>query len=142
MSSKTPSILSVIILLALAAFARAAPVLPSAGPYVNFGSGQVRPHAISADGSRLFAVNTPANRLEIYALGSGAPAPVASVAVGLEPVAVAVRTPNQVWVVNHLSDSVSIVDVGSALPRVVRTLLVGDEPRDIVFAGPERRRAF
>ena len=40
------------------------------------------------------------------------------------------------WVVNHLSDSVSIVDIGSTPPRVVRTLLVGDEPRDIVFAGP------
>src|SRR5439155_23246839 len=26
--------------------------------------------------------------------------------------------------------------------RVVRTLLVGDEPRDIVFAGPGRSRAF
>src|SRR6185436_1783867 len=27
-------------------------------------------------------------------------------------------------------------------PRVTRTLLVGDEPRDIVFAGPGRGRAF
>ena len=43
----------------------------------------------------------------------------------------------EVWVVNHLSDSVSIVDVTTpATARVVRTLLVGDEPRDIVFAGP------
>ena len=29
-----------------------------------------------------------------------------------------------------------------ASPRVSRTLLVGDEPRDIVFAGPHRDRAF
>ena len=43
------------------------------------------------------------------------------------------------WVVNHLSDSVSIVDVASSPPRVKRTLLVGDEPRDIVFAGLPRR---
>ena len=56
--------------------------------------------------------------------------------VGLEPVAVAARTNTEVWVVNHLSDSVSIVDIGATPPRVVRTLLVGDEPRDIVFAGP------
>jgi sugar lactone lactonase YvrE len=27
-------------------------------------------------------------------------------------------------------------------PRVLRTLQVGDEPRDIVFAGPNRDRAF
>ena len=45
----------------------------------------------------------------------------------------------EVWVVNHLSDSVSIVDVASSPPRVVRTLLVGDEPRDIVFAGTRRQ---
>src|SRR5204862_926078 len=52
------------------------------------------------------------------------------------------RTDGAVWVVNHLSDSVSIVDVGTTPPRVVRTLLVGDEPRDIVFAGPGGNRAF
>ena len=62
--------------------------------------------------------------------------------VGLEPVAVAARTDGEVWVVNHLSDSVSVVDVAADPPRVVRTLLVGDEPRDIVFAGPGRSRAF
>ena len=43
----------------------------------------------------------------------------ASVPVGLEPVAVAARTDGEVWVVNHLSDSVSIVDVAPTPPRVV-----------------------
>src|SRR6185369_11800024 len=66
-----------------------------------------------------------------------------SVAVGLEPVAVAVRSDDEVWVVNHLSDSVSVVDVNnSSGARVVRTLLVGDELRDIVFGGQGRARAF
>src|SRR5262249_26538502 len=37
---------------------------------------------------------------------------------------------------------VSIVDVSGKTPRVVNTLLVGDEPRDVVFAGPGRSRAF
>jgi YVTN family beta-propeller protein len=64
------------------------------------------------------------------------------VSVGLEPVAVAARTNGEVWVVNHLSDSVSIVDVSVSPARVKRTLLVGDEPRGIVFAGPGRSRAF
>ena len=36
-----------------------------------------------------------------------------SVQVGLEPVAVAARDNAEVWVVNHLSDSISIVDVAS-----------------------------
>ena len=54
---------------------------------------------------------------------------------GMEPVSVAARNDNEVWVVNHLSDSVSIVDLSASPAKVVRTLLVGDEPRDIVFAG-------
>ncbi|HYL35785.1 MAG TPA: hypothetical protein VEV17_07730 [Bryobacteraceae bacterium] len=123
----------------------------SSGPsYTLFESGQVRPLALSPDGSLLFAVNTPANHLEIFSIQwsadqSVAPglSPVASVPVGLEPVAVAVRSATEVWVVNHLSDSVSIVDVSDlSAARVVRTLLVGDEPRDIVFAGPNFDHAY
>ncbi|MFM7141031.1 MAG: YncE family protein, partial [Alphaproteobacteria bacterium] len=113
-----------------------------AGSFTNFESGQVRPLALTPDGSTLLAVNTPDNRLEILSVRSGVPVPVASVPVGLEPVAVAVRSDAEAWVVNHLSDSVSVVDLASSPPRVVRTLLVGDEPRDIVFAGPNRSRAF
>ncbi len=106
-------------------------------------SGQVRPLAISSCGRLLFAVNTPDNRLEIFRRVGDNLTAIGSVPVGLEPVAVAVRNEREVWVVNHLSDSVSIVDVRDpAHPRVVRTLLVGDEPRDIVFAGPRKDRAF
>ncbi|MDX2165767.1 MAG: YncE family protein [Deltaproteobacteria bacterium] len=110
--------------------------------YVNFESGQVRPLALSPDGTRLFAVNTPDNRLEIFTVGGGTLTPAGSVPVGLEPVAVAARTDSEVWVVNHLSDSISVVDVGSTPPRVIRTLQSCDEPRDIVFAGPGGNRAF
>jgi len=113
-----------------------------AGSFVTFESGQVRPLALSPDGSRLFAVNTPDGRLEIFNIGPAGLEPAGSVAVGLEPVAVAARSDGEVWVVNHLSDSVSVVDVAATPPRVTRTLLVGDEPRDIVFAGPGRGRAF
>ena len=87
-------------------------------------------------------MNTPDGRLEIFDVGAGGIAKAGSVPVGLEPVAVAAASNAEVWVVNHLSDSVSIVDVASAPPRVMRTLLVGDEPRDIVFAGPGGTRAF
>jgi sugar lactone lactonase YvrE len=116
-----------------------------AGEFVNFESGHVRPLALSPDGSRLFAVNTPDNRLAIYTVSAGGLALAAEVPVGLEPVAVAARTNSEVWVVNHLSDSVSIVTVDGADPalsRVTRTLLTCDEPRDIVFAGPGNTRAF
>jgi 6-phosphogluconolactonase (cycloisomerase 2 family) len=105
-----------------------------------FESGQVRPLAISEDGCWLYAVNTPDNRLEIFRAEHGALGSAGSVSVGIEPVAVAARNSTELWVVNHLSDSVSIVDVSDpARAMVVRTLLVGDEPRDIVFA---RGRAY
>jgi DNA-binding beta-propeller fold protein YncE len=103
--------------------------------FTAFESGQVRPLALSPNGKLLFAVNTPDNRLEIFNVNGGSISPAGSVFVGLEPVAVAVRSSSEVWVVNLVSDSVSIVDVSSpSKARVVRTLLVGDEPRDIVFA--------
>ncbi|WP_164019591.1 YncE family protein [Pyxidicoccus trucidator] len=116
----------------------------SAAPFTLFESGQVRPLALSPNGQLLFAVNTPDNRLEIFQVGSGGLVHRGAVSVGLEPVAVAARTNNEVWVVNHLSDSVSVVriDAGGTGGAVVRTLLVGDEPRDIVFAGTGRKRAF
>lgn len=118
-------------------------VADASTPFTAFESGQVRPLALSHDGTRLYAVNTPDNRLEIYKVKSdGGLEHDASVPVGLEPVAVAVRDSGEVWVVNHLSDSVSVVDVDSPTPHVDRTLLVGDEPRDIVFAGPGKSRAF
>ena len=111
----------------------------SAGPaFVEFESGQVRPLAESADGTTLFALNTPNDTLEVFDLTSGFPLFQYRVPVGLEPVAVAVRAPGEVWVANLLSDSVSIVSL-SGTPHVVRTLLVGDEPRDIVFAGNPQR---
>ena len=112
--------------------------------FALFESGQVRPLALSQDKQHLFAVNTPDNRLEVFRVHDDRLRHVASIPVGLEPVAVAVRNEREVWVVNHLSDSVSVVELDddARSGHVARTLLVGDEPRDIVFAGPGRRRAF
>jgi YVTN family beta-propeller protein len=115
----------------------------AASSFQLFETGQVRPLAMSPDGSHLFAVNTPDNRLEIFAISGSTLNHVGAVVVGLEPLTVVARTNSEVWVVNHLSDSVSVVDVSNpAEARVVRTLLVGDEPRDLVFAGPGSNRAF
>jgi DNA-binding beta-propeller fold protein YncE len=119
-------------------------VTPEERAFTEFESGQARPLALSPDGKHLFAVNTPDNRLEIFKIKASGLQHVGSVSVGLEPVAVAAPSNDEVWVVNHLSDSVSVVSLSNGInhPRVARTLLVGDEPRDIVFAGPGKRRAF
>ncbi len=113
----------------------------SGGVYVLFEGGAVRPLALSPDGSKLAVANTPANCLEIFQVTDQQLQLEASVMVGLEPVALAFNGSDEVWVVNHLSDSVSVVSL-SATPRVVATLQVGDEPRDIVFAGEDQSRAF
>lgn len=111
----------------------------SSGPsFVEFESGPVRPIAISPDGTMLFAVNTPNGTLEIFNITPAGVVFQGRVPVGMEPVAVAPRSNSEVWVVNHLSDSVSVVSL-TGIPHVTRTLLVGDEPRDIVFAGSPAR---
>jgi YVTN family beta-propeller protein len=122
--------------LALALLASPVP----AADFVNFESQQVHPIALSADGSRLFAVNTPDNRLAVFTVSGAGIALDFEVQVGLEPVSVAVRDANTVWVVNHLSDTISIVNLTTR--NVVASLPVGDEPTDVVFAGGATTRAF
>ena len=83
--------------------------------FTLFESGQVRPLALSPDKRHLFAVNTPDNRLEVFEVKPNLLVRKASIPVGLEPVAVAARTNEEVWVVNHLSDSVSIIKLDDGL---------------------------
>ena len=112
------------------------------GSYTHFESGQVRPLVLNSDKTRLYALNTPDGRLEIFDVSGDTPSLLHSVAVGLEPVAVALRNDNEAWVVNHLSDNVSVVKLDAPIPYVKKTLHVGDEPQDIVFAGHNKARAF
>jgi YVTN family beta-propeller protein len=103
------------------------------GDFVHHESAHVRPAALSPDGTRLFVVNTTDMRLSVFSLATGVPVLEKEIPVGVEPVSVAVRSSNEVWVVNHLSDDVSIVDVAAG--NVTRTLRVGDEPTDVIFTG-------
>jgi DNA-binding beta-propeller fold protein YncE len=107
---------------------------PATPSFLEFESGLVRPLAISPDHTKLFATNTPNGTLEIFNITPSGLTPFARVPVGMEPVAVAVRSNTEVWVVNNLSDSVSVVTL-TGTPHVTNTLIVGDEPHDIVFAG-------
>jgi YVTN family beta-propeller protein len=114
-----------------------AAVSARADDLIQFESAPVHPVEMSTSGNYLFAAHTADHRLVIFDLNTSPPKRVRDVMVGLEPVTVRQRDGNRVWVVNHVSDSISIVDIQSG--RVVRTLLVGDEPTDVVFAA---NRAF
>jgi YVTN family beta-propeller protein len=105
-----------------------------------FEAPQIHPLALTPDGTRLLAVNTPNATLSVFQLVSGSPVLTAEIPVGFEPVSVAARNDREAWVVNWLSDSVSIVDLTTG--NVVRTLDVGDEPTDVLFAGPGNNKAF
>ena len=104
----------------------------SSGVFINWESPHVNPVAITPDGTRLLAVNTADNRLEVFSILTGTPIRTASIPVGLDPVTVRARGNNQAWVVNRISDSVSIVDLTTL--NVVATLDTLDEPGDVVFA--------
>ncbi len=89
--------------------------------FANFEGSQTNPIRLSADGTRLFAVNTANASLSVFDVSNpAAPALIREIPVGLEPVSVNPRTNDEAWVVNQLSDSVSIVSVSRGI--VVATL--------------------
>ncbi len=101
--------------------------------YINFEGSQTNPVRLSPDGTRLFAVNTPAARVSVFDVTSAAhPALIAEIPVGIEPVSVNPRSNDECWVVNQESDSVSIVSVSRGI--VTDTIYAKDEPMDVVFA--------
>src|SRR5438045_6789900 len=103
------------------------------GSYVNFEGKQTSPIRLSADGTRLFAVNTPDARLSVFDVSQPAnPRLLAEIPVGLEPVSVNPRTADEVWVINEVSDSVSVVSASQRL--TLDTLYFKAEPSALVFA--------
>ncbi|HQW87716.1 MAG TPA: beta-propeller fold lactonase family protein, partial [Flavobacteriales bacterium] len=104
-----------------------------ADQFVNFESAHVHPLDLTPDGTKLLAVNTANNALEVFQVTPNNLLLQASIPVGLDPVTVRVRSNTEAWVVNQVSDEVSIVDLTQNI--VVRSLLTEDEPADVVFAG-------
>lgn len=114
---------------------------PAQNSFVHFESPHVHPLEMTPDGSKLVAVNTVDARVEVFDVLSFAPylRHAGSIAVGVEPITVRARNSSELWVVNHVSDSISVIDLASM--SVKATILTGDEPCDVVFAGA-RQRAF
>ena len=121
----------------IAGFLLAGQMLPlRAQTFVHFEARQVHPIAVTADGTRLLAVNSPEGRLSVFDVSSTTnpePVLIAEIPVGIEPVSVRARTNDEIWVVNEVSDTVSIVSL--ARGAVIDTLRASDEPADVVFSG-------
>jgi YVTN family beta-propeller protein len=103
--------------------------------FAHFEARHVHPIALTPDGTRLLALNSSEGRLSVFNVSSSVnpePILVAEIPVGIEPVSIRVRTNDEVWVVNEVSDSVSIVSLSRAV--VTDTIRASDEPADVVFA--------
>ena len=109
------------------------------------------PHAspVAVHGGDVFVANTPADTLDV--IDAETTKVRARVNVGIDPVSVAVRPDGkEVWVSNHVSDSVSVIDNDPDHPtylQVVATVHAFnpetkatsfDEPIGIAFAGNEK----
>lgn len=110
-----------------------------------FSSPHSEPIALSSDGSLAYVANTPSDTVDV--IDTATAQVVARIAVGIDPVTVAVRPDgNEVWVANHVSDSVSVIDSDSGSAtyhQVVGTVQAYDmgtrstrfdEPVGIAFA--------
>src|SRR5688572_15342205 len=106
-------------------------------PFVNWENHPVHALDLSPDRTLLAVAHTADQRVQFFDVSSGEPVPAGHVVVGVDPVSVRWRNARELWVVNHVSDSVSVVDVPAR--RVTATLATRDEPYDVVFA---RGRAF
>ncbi|MGI9517700.1 MAG: ankyrin repeat domain-containing protein [Pirellulaceae bacterium] len=109
------------------------------------------PHAspIALSGGHAFVVNTPADTMDVIDVASREV--IARVPVGIDPVCVAVRPDGrEVWVSNHVSDSVSVIDAdpeSATYLHVIATIQQFDrkmkatrfdEPVGIAFANNEK----
>ncbi len=109
------------------------------------------PHAspIAVSGGDVFVVNTPADTVDV--IDAATRMVRERINVGIDPVSVAVRPDgNEVWISNHVSDSVSVIDNDSESPtylQVVATIqefdpqtkaTTFDEPIGIAFAGNDK----
>jgi len=101
-------------------------------PYVNWENHPVHAIDISPDKNMIAVAHTADNRVQLFSIELGYPVRLGHLKVGVDPVSVRFRNNNELWVVNHISDSVSILDLDNK--RIKATLNTSDEPYDVVFA--------
>ncbi|MDE0401758.1 MAG: hypothetical protein OYL97_10820 [Candidatus Poribacteria bacterium] len=109
------------------------------------------PHAspIAVNGAYVFVVNTPADTVDV--IDTDTHIVIRRVNVGIDPVSIGVRPDGkEVWVSNHVSDSISVINTNPASPtwlQVIATVQAFDpetrttrfdEPMGIAFASNEK----
>src|ERR1051326_2596256 len=104
--------------------------------FANLEPARTNPIRLSADGTRLYAVNPPNNSVSVFDTSNPqSPNLIAEIPVGVGPVSVNPRTADEIWVVNQISNSISVVSVSWGI--VTDTIATGNgtEPMDVAFAG-------
>lgn len=111
----------------------------------------VSPHAspIAVVGEDVFVANTPADTVDV--IDTQTRKVRERIKVGVDPVSVAVRPDKrEVWVANHVSDSVSVIDIVADSPTYLQVVATVqefdpdtkatsfDEPTGIAFAGNDK----
>ncbi len=115
----------------------------------TFASPLAAPIALSPVVDELYVVNTAADTLDV--IDTTQQVVSVRVAVGIDPVAVAVRPDGkEIWVSNHVSDTVNVIDVEPSSPtrhQVIATITAWlgddwvtdfDEPVGIAFASNQK----
>ncbi len=107
--------------------------------FANLEASQTNPIRLSADGTRLFAVNTANNSLSVFDVAQPrSPRLIVEIPVGTGPVSVNAHTDDEAWVVNQASNSVSVASVSKGIVTDTIRTGAGSEPMDVVFAGPNQ----
>ncbi len=106
-------------------------------PFVNWENHPVHALDISPDGRTLAATHTADGRVQLFDISESRPIPIGHIVVGIDPVSVRFRTDDELWVVNHISDTVSVIDLQRRI--TIALLQTDDEPFDVVFAGNPQR---
>ena len=135
--SKIPRamVMSLAVLLSLSVLVIVKAAAPAVAP-ANFEPAQTSPIRLSADETRLFAVNTANNSLSVFSVGTtGSLALLSEIPVGVGPVSANSRSNDEVWVANQVSNSVSVVSVSKGIVTDTIYTGAGTEPMDVVFAG-------
>lgn len=113
----------------------------------SFLSPHFKPIVLHQD--RLFVANTPADTVDIFDANTNKL--LTRIPVGIDPVSIAVRPDGlEVWVSNHISDSVSVIDTDSESPSHLNVIATVqdidlekratnfDEPVGIAFASNQK----